>query len=544
MVGGTVTVNENNEVIFTPDPDFTGEASYTYTVVTADGTAESATVNIEVLDPNDFEDSVIESVVIADDKLLVTPVNPDANNTPDNVYGVEAGTFGQDYQFSGDVSDQDGVLDTTGLTNDETPTLTITLSGPLKPNQALEIVRYIEDEDRGGRTEETIVANQSDLSLVEVIGGDPNDPTVGKYVYEFTDSIVPNVNGSKYVYDTKVVEKDAGPDATPTSEKSASLVLDTVADAPVITGYQVDGDIGVVKGMYGEEGVIFVDANKNGILDEGESSAVVDKDTGEWTLTLTAEETAMMADVQNYDRKPNRTGRPDEDADAYDTYLPLSFVDKAGNILDGYSELYVFDNSDGTALLGDDGVLYVNDRPETASYREESVNGGTAYIIDFDQNDNGQIIYINGKTAAPGLGGGNVFEVYTGKGDDVVNQVGTLQANTNFYMGEGNDVLLTDRASGTSGSRVNIDMGNGNNKVLVVGGSNTAVSQADVTALEGNDLLEVTNGGSIINSNINLGDGNNVVKANNLRTNNTINTGKDADKLLIDGYINNNTINL
>ncbi len=51
--GGAVEIGEEGRVVFTPDADFTGQASFTYTVVDADGAEASASVTVDVAPVND-----------------------------------------------------------------------------------------------------------------------------------------------------------------------------------------------------------------------------------------------------------------------------------------------------------------------------------------------------------------------------------------------------------------------------------------------------------------------------------------------------------
>ncbi|MFA0088803.1 cadherin-like domain-containing protein, partial [Vibrio sp. 10N.261.51.F12] len=57
---GTVSLDENGQVLFTPEPNFNGEASFSYTVTDGNGSFDSATVNVNVVATNDA--AVVEDV--------------------------------------------------------------------------------------------------------------------------------------------------------------------------------------------------------------------------------------------------------------------------------------------------------------------------------------------------------------------------------------------------------------------------------------------------------------------------------------------------
>src|SRR3982751_6905629 len=78
---GTVAINADNTVTYTPNPDYKGTDSYTYTV-TSGGVTETATVNVTVNAVADIaadsattnEDTSVTTSVLANDSFEGTPV--------------------------------------------------------------------------------------------------------------------------------------------------------------------------------------------------------------------------------------------------------------------------------------------------------------------------------------------------------------------------------------------------------------------------------------------------------------------------------------
>ncbi|MEJ5992769.1 Ig-like domain-containing protein, partial [Ramlibacter sp. PS3R-8] len=142
-VGGTVAL-VGGDVVFTPDPNFTGAASFTYTIT--DGTSsDSATVIVNVTpvqdaptaNPNAFSTAEDTPVVMTVASLLANDTDPDAGDTL-SVTGVAnpvggtvslAGgnvTFTPNPNFTGTASYQYTISDGNGGTSTATVTVNVT----------------------------------------------------------------------------------------------------------------------------------------------------------------------------------------------------------------------------------------------------------------------------------------------------------------------------------------------------------------------------------------------------------------------------------
>jgi hypothetical protein len=80
---GTVTT-DGTTVTYTPNPDFFGSDSYTYTIEDSDGATDTATVSITVTSVNDDPDAVDDSDSVAEDGSVTTNVLANDNAGPGN----------------------------------------------------------------------------------------------------------------------------------------------------------------------------------------------------------------------------------------------------------------------------------------------------------------------------------------------------------------------------------------------------------------------------------------------------------------------------
>jgi large repetitive protein len=134
---GTVVINPDGTVTYTPNPDFNGSDSFTYTVTTVAGNTETATVNVmispvaDIADDNRStnEDTPVVIPVLANDSFAVgatvTSVTDGSNGTvvinPDGTV-----TYTPKFDFNG--SDSFTYTVTTVAGNTETATVNVTVN--------------------------------------------------------------------------------------------------------------------------------------------------------------------------------------------------------------------------------------------------------------------------------------------------------------------------------------------------------------------------------------------------------------------------------
>ncbi|MEJ5992766.1 Ig-like domain-containing protein, partial [Ramlibacter sp. PS3R-8] len=181
-VGGTVVIVGGNAV-FTPDPNFTGSATFEYTVSDGNGGTDTATVTVNVTAAQDAPTANADSFSTAEDtpvtmttaSLLANDTDPDAGDTL-SVTGVANPvggtvslvggnvTFTPNPNFTGTASYDYTVSDGNGGTSTATVTITVT------PQQDAPTA----NNDTAGTTEDTAVA----IPLASLLGND-TDPDAG-----------------------------------------------------------------------------------------------------------------------------------------------------------------------------------------------------------------------------------------------------------------------------------------------------------------------------------------------------------------------------
>ncbi|MBL4852298.1 MAG: tandem-95 repeat protein [Gammaproteobacteria bacterium] len=91
---GTVTIGSNGEVTYTPNSDFNGNDTYTYTVTTAAGNTEMATVNVTVNSVNDPPVAIDDSANTNEDTAVTVAVLPNDSDADGDMLQVTQVTDG------------------------------------------------------------------------------------------------------------------------------------------------------------------------------------------------------------------------------------------------------------------------------------------------------------------------------------------------------------------------------------------------------------------------------------------------------------------
>ncbi len=424
---------------------------------------------------------------------------------------------------------------------------------------------------------ETVVATET-VTL-------PGDTDISGTTITFDDNL-PDTKGQKYRYTATV--RDTVDTGVADLEASTDMVLDTIAENPQA---ELDTmmnaiDQELIIGRAETGGTIFIDDNKNGILDANEGNVAEKKSfvvnaEGRWALTSST----VINDIKN-DKDITTT----EDADKA---VPINFVDKVGNfIADGdvhqISKWYIFDKGDGVIATGHLSLL---DEPEDATFvagtdpnnwvkiSDPNIEGGTDKyaITKFDEtHDSDKYIFVKENMSSRTTVG---FIAATGKGDDTFMVGGAMLKNTQVYLEEGDDLFsVKDVKQGTNV----IDMGEGNDKVQVTGKFDWGVlygglGDDDVsifgnlfqgkidlelsedangnpahietlthkngsTSGDGNNELKV--GGDILESSIISGSGDDLLRVAHNATNSWINLGGGNDTFDVGSYLQDSEVRL
>jgi VCBS repeat-containing protein len=161
---GTVVNNNDGTVTYTPDADYNGSDSYTYTVTSPAGVAETSTVNVTINPIVDIvddvvvtdEDTAVTTYVLANDNFegspLVTGVTQGAHGTVVNNNDGTV-TYTPDADYNGSDSYTYTVTSPIGIT--ETATVTVTI------NPIVDIADDIQTTDEDTAVTTNVLANDN-----------------------------------------------------------------------------------------------------------------------------------------------------------------------------------------------------------------------------------------------------------------------------------------------------------------------------------------------------------------------------------------------
>ncbi|AWI24425.1 hypothetical protein HYN49_00135 [Flavobacterium pallidum] len=328
---GTVTVNDNgtptqadDTITYTPNANYCGTDSFTYTIADADGNTSTATVNVTITcNPNDVP-LAVDDTAVTDQNLpvVITVLGNDtfggdgpstagpitiatspANGTVtvnDNGTATQADdtvTYTPNPDYSGPDSFQYTITDADGQTS--TATVTITINVTIHPSIKLKKTAVTNDVNNDGQigAGDTItytfeVTNTGDVLLNNVSISDPtislNPITVpspltpGQVVsVPFTYTITQADVNAGQVVNTAVVSGTT-PGGTTVTDTSDNDGDDTNGgDTPTVTPIPMNPELEFIKtGVY-------VDDNANGIVDTADTVVYtfVIRNTGNVTVT-------------------------------------------------------------------------------------------------------------------------------------------------------------------------------------------------------------------------------------------------------------------
>ncbi len=250
-VNGTVELGSDGKVVFTPDPDFNGEASFTYTVSDPEGLTDTATVTLNFDEVNDGPDAVDDNATTPEDTaidfdvaellandtdvdgdtLTVVSVQDPVNGTVALVDGKVTFTPNPDYNgeasFTYTVDDGNGGTDTATVHIDVTPEN----DNPEPVNDTgVSDDALVTDEDVALTIQpETLLANDVDPDGDALTIKSVQDPTHGSVEMvggEILFTPDPDFNGDASF--TYTVDDGNGGEATAT----VTVVVNPVNDAP------------------------------------------------------------------------------------------------------------------------------------------------------------------------------------------------------------------------------------------------------------------------------------------------------------------------
>ncbi|MCC3345023.1 beta strand repeat-containing protein [Psychrobacter sanguinis] len=441
-------------------------------------------------------------------------------NVPD-----DQGNMTKDYSVTGPLY---------GSTNDHTPTITITLDKQLDTNfQTLDVVRYYQRADG----EWVLDNNVSNGGVVDGIVASINSTDGADYTFD--DELPDSGIDKNYRYEAVITNSIVIANTTLVNSQVTEFELDTEANTPLIT--YTDG---VLSGSSNEDGVIYIDFGDRVINQEDKYIEVIVKEGEDWRLELTGPQKTWFErinDPDNYDTNGNN--EPSAIVAEIDTngnivedgFLPIGFVDKAGNILTIPVEFYYFNNEDGPR-----GKLNPEDNPVTAinTFTDANgvtsiagvtqVNGVNTYTTTF--TDDSQIIYVDGNMDAYN---DIKFVVNMAGGNDVLNLKGNITPGVVINMGEGDDTVIAETLQGFESNPVVIDLGNGNNTVTK--SWQGKFNYLNIIAGDGDDVFNMKfDVSDFEHGNLSLGGGNNSIYSYDDILDATVATDDGDDYIFVD----------
>ena len=527
---GSVTINDNGTtgnaaddfVVYTPNADFNGTDTFTYTV-TSGGITETATVSVTVGAVADIAD---DSTTTSEDSAVNVPVL--ANDTFEGTPAITATTNGahgsvtvNDNGTAGDTAD-DFVVYTPAADFNGTDSFTYTVtSGGITETATVSVtVGPVADivDDTATTSEDTAVN-------VLVLGNDN---------FEGTPAITATTNGAHGT----VTINDNGTSGDTTDD---FLVYTPAAD------FNGTDSVTYTVTSGGITEIATVGVTVGPVADIVDDTITVAQDSGPNNLDLLANDTfedparsiSAVGAASHGVATIDHNGTPDDTADDFVVYTPapgymgpdtFTYVVTAAGTTETATVNVVVPcgpHSPGppstTPTPGNDDITGTNG-PDTiaALAGEDTVRG-----LEFDD-----LLYGNecNDTVLAGLGDDTV---YGGLENDLVEG------------SEGNDMLFGNEGADT------IDGGEGDN--TIVGGENSTDGPGSITAGSGNDIIWGNGGddtivandgvntvtGGVGNDSISTGAANDIITSN--EDNDTVNAG-DGDNEVHGGFGSNSVV--
>ncbi|MGR3808583.1 beta strand repeat-containing protein [Pasteurella testudinis] len=409
----------------------------------------------------------------------------------------------------------------TGLTNDDTPNIKITLDKALAEGETLTVYRYKYDDSLDGVSP---IKSETQVEIVKVVGSDT------EYVVVSTDDQLDQTYGQEYLYKV-VVSGIVDGEQVESVVQEHHIKLDTLVEAITVDNVSVNGDNRTFSGTTEAGATIRVtylsSTNNNSYV----TTETVADENGAYSLTL--------------------SGWNNKTVDGAE----ITVIDQAGNVktasLHNFPRLYVNMNTEvgitaatmeqtillqresAQGLLMDDGNDYVilagggvNDLGNQGIFAEQT-NGKT--VVDMAGGDD--YLRVNGALY-------DGVSVNMGAGDDKFEVVNNIAYGAyEIDMGEGNDIFTA--LGNAVGSPLNIDLGNGNNQLNIGGSMDT---EFNFTGGAGDDYVSIGKGiVSRAASTMSLGDGDNTVAITGgispISGSTTITTGAGDDIISVTGNI-------
>lgn len=402
-MNGTITVGQNQDLLFTPDQDFSGTASFTYVAENGEGGEDTATVTINVIaDPqnsmpvaNDDTGIVLEEdqaqVILASDLLNN---DSDADNDPLEIISVSNATNG-----TAELTSEGNVRFTPNLNYSGQASFSYTISdgqgGQAMANVSLNITPVNDAPTNLQITNLSIEEN----SLAGTIIGQLSisDPDQGDTVaYAIENSEVANlfeIDGSNVIvkegavldfetqetYNIVISATDQGGLSV---QNNFTIQLTDVIEDTIITGTEADDNLtgtsedDQIEGLGGNDTLI--GAGGNDLLIGGAGRDIIDGGDGVDTADYSSSQSKVVISLSTFGFRPYGVGFGG-DATGDKLYDIENLVGSAFNdVLIGNNESNSFEGNAGNDyLIGGRGS-------DTFIFKE---GDGRDTILDFDTSN-------------------------------------------------------------------------------------------------------------------------------------------------------------
>ena len=228
---GTVTINGNGTLRYTPDPGWSGTDTFTYTACDADGACDGATVTVDVTDVNDppvANDDV-------DSAIWGVPVDIDvAANDTDSDGSLDLGTLSISSAPSDGAAtaNNDGTVTYTaddGFVGTDTFTYEICDDGsPSQCDTAVVTITVSANEGPDAVDDADSVDEDSGPVTINVLGND-SDPEGGALTVSSTG---PASNGTVTLNGNGTIDYEPDPDSTASTHSPTRCATRTACAAP------------------------------------------------------------------------------------------------------------------------------------------------------------------------------------------------------------------------------------------------------------------------------------------------------------------------
>ena len=474
--GGTAVLNGDGSVTFTPDANFNGPATFTYTATDGSATSAPATAAVNVTGVNDAPVANADSLTTSEDTPLTIPGSTltandtDADGNTLTVVGVSNATNGSvslsggqitftpTADFHGTATFDYTVSDGNGGSSTATVTVTV---GPVNdaPVANADVLSATEDTPATFTAGE-LTGNDTDvdgdaLTLVSVTSGAGGTASLAGGVVTFTPDA--NFNGpAGFTYQVS--------DGTTTTTGTATVNVAAVNDMAVITGTRTgsvtedgtlttNGDVDVADPDTGEAKFAGASGARAGTY----GTYTFNVDTGVWSYQLNNANAAVQA-LNAGQMLTNSITVQSLDGSA-STTLDVT-INGADEPMTGIVGANGDDNLNGTAAPEDMYGLDGNDTLNGSAGADRLFGGNGTDTANYSAS----AIAVNVSLAVnAGIGGDAAGDTY----DSVENVTGSGLADT--LVGDGNANSLN---GGAGNDTLN---GGGGNDVLTGGTGNDAM---------------------------------------------------------------------